>query len=697
MPLNYALLSLTLFISAHLPAQENTFFNKPVEIGSYYYPEHWPESDWSNDLRRMSAMGFTFTHFGEFAWSQLEPTEGNYQFKWLDEAISLAADNGLKVILCTPSPTPPAWLSQKHPEILVVNDEGRTMQHGSRQHASWSSEVYRSYVAKIVTQLAQRYGNDKRVWGWQLDNEPSHYSTFYDYSPVAQEAFRLFLKNKYKTIDTLNIIWGNAFWSQTYSNFDQIIIPNAKQLVQPPNPHALLDFQHFNNQEMTDFLAAQSRILRETISPSQFITTNYMVALPHIDPFPGKENFDFASYTNYPVNSYDETDKGELGFRLGSAYGLILSHEFCKSVNGYTGIMELQPGQVNWGQYNSQPLPGAIRMWIWHTFAMGSRFVCNYRFRQPTYGNEQYHQGMIMPDGQTISNGGKEYNQAINELQSIEKHLNSKVAIPSNLIKGKTAIIWDRPSVMDIHNFPHTQQWNSMSPLKDFHKALKSMALPTEFITADQILNPIDYPFVIAPSIQLTDESMIKNWTNYVKQGGHLILTCRTGQKDRNGHLWRGETQGPIQELTGLQFVLNDQLPPNRPQSVTFQNQSFDWHIYSEVVKVLNKDVQTWATHNDSFYKGQPTATHRRIGNGSVTYIGTRSADLEKAILNKLYISKGVNPDELPDYVFKEFRDGLWIMVNYTSEIFQTSIPSTSTILLGSCAIQPGGVLVWKP
>lgn len=676
---------------------QSEFFTRPIETGSYYYPEHWPEADWNNDLSRMSDLGFTFTHFGEFAWSQIEPTEGNYQFDWLDKAIDLAYKNGLKVILCTPSPTPPAWLSGSHPEILVVNEEGRTMQHGSRQHASWSSEVYRNYVAKIVTKLAERYGQDKRIWGWQLDNEPSHYSTFYDYSPVAQKAFRQFLKSKYISIDSLNTVWGNAFWSQTYSNFDQIIIPNAKQLVQPPNPHALLDFQHFNNQEMTDFLAKQSQILRNKISPNQFITTNYMVALPHIDPFPGKKNLDFASYTNYPINSYDETDVGDLGFRLGSAYGLILSHEFCKSVNGYTGIMELQPGQVNWGQYNTQPLPGAVRMWIWHTFAMGSKFVCNYRFRQPLFGNEQYHSGMIMPDGHSLSRGGHEYKQAMEELKSIDKYLDSKAPIPLQLQKGKTAIIWDRPSVMDIHNFPHTQQWNSMSPIKDFVKTLKSMALQTDFVTADQTLNPKEFPFVISPSIQLVDESIIENWTNYVKEGGHLVLTCRTGQKDRNGHLWRAQTQAPIQNLTGLTFIMNDQLPPNRSQSVTFENASIDWNIYSEILKTSHKDVEVWATHNNSFYKGKPTVTHRKLGKGSVTYIGTRSAELEKVVLNKLYKSQNVRTEQLPDYVFKEFRDGLWIIVNYSSKQYQASISTSSTILIGSTAVEPGNVLVWKP
>jgi len=172
-----------------------TYFQKKdlMTIGTYYYPEHWPQNQWSKDIKKMGELGFEFTHFGEFAWTFIEPSEGKFDFVWLDQAVALAAQNGIKVIMCTSSPTPPAWLAQQHPEILMVNDEGRTMQHGSRQQISWSSPVYRNYVAKMVEALAKHYANDQRIWGWQLDNEPSHYGQ-YDYSDAAQESFKKWLQ-----------------------------------------------------------------------------------------------------------------------------------------------------------------------------------------------------------------------------------------------------------------------------------------------------------------------------------------------------------------------------------------------------------------------------------------------------------------------------------------------------------------------
>ncbi|HTG66332.1 MAG TPA: beta-galactosidase, partial [Flavobacterium sp.] len=149
-------------IQSSFSQEAEKFFNKKdfMLVGSYYYPEQWPESNWERDIKKMGELGFEFTHFGEFAWSTMEPEEGKYNFEWLDKAVALAEKNHLKVILCTPTPTPPVWLTEKHPDILMVNAEGRTIQHGARQQASWSSTTYRQYVDKIVTLLAKRYGNN---------------------------------------------------------------------------------------------------------------------------------------------------------------------------------------------------------------------------------------------------------------------------------------------------------------------------------------------------------------------------------------------------------------------------------------------------------------------------------------------------------------------------------------------------------
>ncbi len=667
----------------------------PVTMGCYYYPEQWPQQDWDRDLKKMSELGFEFTHYGEFAWALLEPEEGKYDFSWLDKAIETAYQNRLKVILCTPTPTPPIWLTQKHPEILMQNDEGTVMQHGSRQQASWSSELYQEYVAKIVTELAKRYGNDKRIWGWQLDNEPSHYGIIYDYNAESQEGFRKWLKNKYIHIDSLNNRWGNNFWSQRYFNFDQIRIPNQKELVQPSNPHALLDFQEFTNDQRGLFLRGQANTLHQYISSEQFITTNYMMQLPHINPWVNQEDFDFASYTNYPINSYSEVENGELGFRLGSGRDLAFTHDFFQSVNGSTGIMELQPGQVNWGRYNTQPLPGAVRVWVWHTFALGAKFICTYRYRQPLSGNEQYHQGIMQTDGISLSRGGEEYAQTIKEINEIKKVYQS-----DSTQKKKVGILWDQRSMLDMYNFPHNQNWNATANLYRYYETIKLFSLPVDFVTNASVLNPKQYPVLLVPSVQLVDDTMIDKWTNYVKEGGILILTTRTGQKNRDGHWWKSKIQEKINPLIGASILYYDHLPPEKTAQITYNKKSYDWNSWGEIInldKYSNK-IKVLATYTNQFYKGKAAVVSNTLGAGKVIYIGVTTIDgsMEKEILKEVFINSTLSIIEVPKYIYIERRGNLTIAVNYSSNDFNLPIAREQRILLGGKILKPGQVSVWS-
>ena len=263
-----AVAALMLFGCASVSMAQTEFFKpeKMVETGVYYYPEAWNPEQWDRDFKKIADMGFEFTHMAEFAWAQLEPIEGQYDFKWLDKAVELAAKHNLKIILCTPSATPPVWLTRKYPDILVEMASGQSGQHGTREHYSWSSAKFRELTAKVVTAMAKHYANDKRIWGWQIDNEPSHYGT-YDYSPGAQANFKVWLQKKYKTIENLNKAWGTPFWSGIYSDFSQIEIPNVgRQYSGTASPTSLVDFKRFSADECAAFVSMQYNTLRETAS-----------------------------------------------------------------------------------------------------------------------------------------------------------------------------------------------------------------------------------------------------------------------------------------------------------------------------------------------------------------------------------------------------------------------------------------------
>lgn len=672
-----------------------SFFNKKdlMLVGSYYYPEQWPESSWESDIKKMAELGFEFTHFGEFAWSTMEPEEGKYNFEWLDKAIALADKYKLKVVLCTPTPTPPAWLTQKHPDVLMVNAEGRTIQHGARQQASWSSKTYDEYVNKIVTVLAKRYGNNKTVWGWQIDNEPSHYGASFDYSENAQVSFRNWLKIKYQNIENLNTVWGNAFWSQTYNNFEQIRIPNQKELVQQANPHAVLDFKRFTADEAAGFVIKQKDILRKYIKTSQWITTNLMPQHSAVDPLRMKA-LDFQTYTKYLAEGYD-TGHGEQGFRMGSAHSIGFSNDFFRPINGVSGVMELQPGQVNWGLFNPQTMPGAVRMWIYHVMAGGNKFVCNYRFKQPLSGGEQYHYGIIKTDGITVSRSGEEYVKVINELKELRKIYKADVKTPAILLKRKAAILYNPDNRWEMEYQPQTNQWDYVLHTNRYYKALKSFGAPVDVI--DESKDFSNYPFLIAPAYQLLDEKLTERWKKYVENGGNLVLSCRTGQKDREAHLWKALFQKPILDLIGAKEIYFDLLPEKLMAKITMGNTIYNWNNWGDIIEP-DQNTETWAKYDNQFYKGKTAVLHRKLGKGTVTYIGADSDDgkLEKQVLQKLYTNSGVSTLSLSEGVLTEYSDGFWFGFNYSSEDQQIPIPSDAKIIIGEKILKPAEVVIWQ-
>ena len=660
-----------------------------LTIGVYYYPEAWPESQWARDMENIHKLGMEYVHMGEFAWYFMEPEEGRYQFDWLEKNVALAAKNGMKVILCTPSATPPIWLTREHPEIRMVNAAGRTMDHGGREHADWSSPLYREYVRKIDTELAKRFGNDPRVWGWQIDNELSHYGRL-PYGPAATASFRKWLEKKYGTIDKLNDAWGGAFWSTAYQNFEQIDIPNTETLIADPSPHALLDFRRWFADDTADYIAMQAAALRRH-TKNQWITTNFMSMYEDVDPSRAK-SLDVYTWTHYPVHG--ELNPGALGFRLGSADEMSFMHDYMRSFTGLSGPMELQPGQVNWGEVNPWPQPGAIHMWILRAFGAGARMVCTYRYRQPLYGSELYHKGLAETDGVTPSPGGREYAQAMRDVIELRKHYDANTREPETYAARRTAFLIAYDNRWDISIHPQTKRWDTVGHWFRYYRALKSMMAPVDVITADRDFSK--YPFVVAPAYQLVTEDLARRWDAYARGGGHLILTCRTGEKDPRGHLWEAPWAAPINPLIGARIPFYDLLPVGINGHVTASGRTYNWGVWGEILDP-DEGTEVLAQYADQFYSGRAAAVTRKLGSGTVTYVGVDTIDgeLERAILRRVYQGAHVNPANLDAGFQVDWRDGFWTATNFTSQ--QQTIPASpnAQILVGERIVAPGGATVW--
>lgn len=670
-------------------AQHTWFNDKDLTLtGAYYYPEHWDESQWERDLKQMHELGFEFTHFAEFAWAQLEPQEGVYDFSWLDRAVALAAKYDLKVVMCTSTATPPVWLSRKYPEILLKSEDGTVQDHGARQHASFASPVYRKLAYRMIEELARHYGNDSRIIGWQLDNEPA---VQFDYNQAAEEAFREFLKEKYHyNIQELNAAWGTAFWSEVYSRFEEITLPKTAQMFM--NHHQILDYRRFAAKQTNDFLNEQCRLIKK-YAKNQWVTTNY---IPDYDKghIGGSKDLDFVSYTRYMVYG-DNEGIGRRGYRVGNPLRIAMANDFFRPVNGTYGVMELQPGQVNWGSINPQPLPGAVRLWLWSVFAGGSDFICTYRYRQPLYGTEQYHYGIVGTDGVTVTPGGREYEQFMKEIRLLRKDYCPKEDKPETYLKRKTAILWNPENYWSIDRQKQNATWNTFAHVDKYYRTLKSYAAPVDFISEEKDFS--QYPVMIVPAYQLADKKLVARWKKYVEEGGNLVLTCRTAQKGRFGRLPEASFGSMIDELTGNHMEFYDLLLPQDPGQVKMDGKVYTWNTWGEILQpgVSN---EVWATYTNEFYEGKPAVTFRKLGKGSVTYIGVDSSDgaLERQVLDKLYSRLQIEVMNLPYGVTMEYRNGLGIVLNYSDQPYQFALPQGAKVLIGTPNIATAGVLVFK-
>jgi len=660
-----------------------------MEIGAFYYPEQWPEEQWERDLNNMAGLGFDFTHFAEFSWAFLEPVEGRYDFAWLDKAVDLAAKAGLKVIMCTPSLAPPAWMGEKYPEIYLTGPDGRRKEHGIRANASITDSVYRYFVQRITHELGKRYGDDPRICGWQLDNEPLAVP---DYSPSARRAFQHWLKNRYGTIDSLNKVWCGSFWSTRYDNFEQILIPNERMNDEDKlSPHAVLDFKRFTADATADFLNEQADIIRKYKLPSQWITTNYVNSTRGSDPRLS-DHLDFPSFTLYLV--YGNNELGGINFRTGNPYKLYEACDYYRPINGITGIMELQPGQVNWAPINPMLQPGAVHMWIMQALGSGCSFVCTYRYRSPVCHSEMYHDGIVGTDGVTLSQGGKEFVQAIHEIRELRKFADPKAVVPERIAKRKTAFLWSHEVMWDLNIQKQTYLWNTWRIRNTYTSIIKSTGAPMDFVAETDDFSP--YPFLVAPAYQLIDTQLVKKWTAYVRNGGHLILTCRTGQKDKNGHFFEGPVAEPLCSLIGTGIAFFDMLLPDVKGMVKTDNNSYEWNTWGDILSP-RPGTKVLATYANQFYEGKPAVTSRKLGKGTVTYIGvsTKDGQLEREIVRGVYENAGVAIENLPKGVYIEWRDGLFVGVNYTGSTVPLPIPGNSRLLLGENPLPPAGVAVW--
>ena len=495
------------------------------KLGSCYYPEHWPEGQWKKDADKMIASGLTWVRIGEFVWSRIEPEEGKQNFQWLDRAISILGEAGLKVVMSTPTAAPPRWLLDKWPDMLIVDALGQARKFGSRRHYCFSHEGYLQESLRIAKTLAGRYGNNPYIKAWQLDNEYGCHSTTLSFSASAAKAFIAWLSDKYKSIDALNEAWGNVFWSMEYNSFDQIELPNLT--VTEANPSHELDFRRFSSDQVIKFNRSQAVLMREyTKMP---LIHNYMGRITDFDHYAVGQDLDIASWDSYPLGFLEDRSTQDEDFKLhfmryGDPDFQAFHHDLYRTVGkGRWWVMEQQPGPVNWAPYNPEPAPGMVRLWSWEAIAHGAEVVSYFRWRQAPFAQEQMHAGLQRPDGAA--------ELGLAQASQVAKELIEFTDIEQ--IQSKVALVFDYESCWAWEIQPQGKNFSYFELVYDYYKALRGLGLSIDILPPNQ-KDLSGYKIVLVPGLMCLSKTLELAIQSFK---GVLLAGPRTGSKTPNMHI----------------------------------------------------------------------------------------------------------------------------------------------------------------
>ena len=648
-------------------------------FGAAWYPEHWPESRWAADVQLMQAAGMNVCRIGEFAWSTMEPVESFYVFEWLEHAIELLHSSGIAVVLGTPTAAPPAWLTHHHPDTLAIEASGRTAQHGNRCHYNPGSTTYMKYVRRIVEQMAKRFGKDRRVIGWQLDNEYNRV----DYSEDTRRRFQSYLKERYITLEALNRHWSTAYWSQTYSDWREIPIPIGAH-----NPGLMLGFRHFVTQVWRDYQKLQVDVIRANALPEQWITHNFMGWFDAFDHYDLTEDLDFASWDWYVGTGHNDYRSSGVVHDLTRGF---------KRKNFW--LMETQPGCVNWSPNNNMLNRGEARCMAWHAVAHGADGLLYWQWRSAFGGQEQLHGSLIGVDG-----APRPFYEEASEIGAELTAGPVVAALAETEPIHEVAILHSYDSRWSINAQRHNQAFDPVAVLKQYSRPFASRNIGVDVLHSEADLQ--GYRLIIAPALALITPAAIERLTHYVQSGGTLVLTVRCGQKDEYNALFPALQPGAaaLRDLAGVEveeyYALDNAVPVScewdgKPHAGTGA-------VWAERLRLLSPEAEALAHYGDSngWLDGYPAAAAgpRHASGGRIILIGALLDEASQESLTDWLIGQTGVIAEWPDRVEgvevarRRRRGGdpgapgdrcVTVVINHTQAEQQLPVPSASNFTGG--------------
>jgi beta-galactosidase len=672
-------------LSHRRPCSLDTFY-----FGATYYPEHWDNDARAEDADRMAGAGFNCVRMAEFAWDLMEPEEGRYEFALFDDTIARLGEKGIQTILCTPTATPPRWLTLNHPSVLRVDADGRVMQHGSRQHCCHSSPVLREYSQLITTAMAGHFRDDPYVVGWQTDNEfHCHFSECHCES--CRAGFVEFLRNRFGgDIGALNAAWGTAFWAQAYADFDEVPTPKWNRPTYC-NPSHVLDYDRYLSHAVTQFQHDQVAILREA-NADWFIFHNGLFA--HIDAR-GEftEDLDFLGYDVYPFFTNDPDAR-----RFSQAFNM----DRARAWSGNVLVPEQQSGPGGQrGYFHDNPEPGELRRMTYTSIARGADSLLYFRWRTCRFGAEEYWCGILDHDN-VPRRRYLEVKQTGEELRRVGPE------VLRTSVRVDVGVATSDQSVNDAHStftlgLPHHDQI-----AEGVHDVLSREGYAVGCVHPSDDLSGLKA--YIIPHWALFDPAWVPNLQHFVEEGGTLVVGARTATRDVNNNVIGETPPGCLAGLCGctVEEYGRQNRPDKRPLTVVFGDSMARSELWYEVLEP-DHDARVLATWEGRHLTGKAVVTCRNLGRGRVVYVGTYlTANLFDDLLEDLVELCGLEPlwPAAPEGVEVVVRESegkrLWFFINHNDrQAFLGELPEGVDLITGSeCSgsyeLEPNGVLVVK-
>ncbi|MBD0418478.1 beta-galactosidase [Streptomyces sp. TRM S81-3] len=639
-----------------------------LAFGADYNPEQWPREVWEEDVRLMREAGVNIVSVAIFSWARIQPGPGTWDFAWLDEVMDLLHENGIGVDLATATASPPPWLTTAHPEILPVTDRGETVWPGARQHWRPTSPVFREHALRLVRELATRYAGHPALVAWHVNNELGCHNV-YDYSDDAARAFREWLRARYTTLDALNHAWGTAFWSQRYSDWEQILPPRLA--ASHPNPTQQLDFKRFSSDALKDHLRAEREILRE-LTPGVPVTTNFMV-------MPGTKGMNYADWADevdFVANDHyvvpRPQDRDELSFSANLTSGIAGGRPWF--------LMEHSTSAVNWQPVNLAKRPGELARDSLLHVAHGADAVCFFQWRQSAAGAEKYHSAMVPHAG-----ADSDLFRAVTALGGTLRALAPVAGAEREPAEVGILFDWESWWASEQDSHP-TSLLDYHQEALDWYSALLALGIRADVVTTRSDLSR--HRVLIAPVLHLVPAELAKDLTRYAEQGGHLVTTYFSGVVDENDHVWLGGYPGALRDLLGIRVEEFGPLPAG--QTVELDDATTGG-LWTDRITTTAPETEVLARYRTGVHAGRPAVTRRPTGGGSAAYVSTRlGVDGLTSLLPRLLAPAGVRselPAEVRGLVEATVRRGpggrFLFLVNRTDD--PVTVPGTTgEVLVGS-------------